>query len=45
MAVVHWMRYKILLSNEEILGYLHLCNTQNVPDTRPVSGIAYFFKY
>lgn len=40
MAEVHWMRDKILLPNEQIPGYLHVYNTQNVPNTRPVSGIA-----
>lgn len=40
MAEVHWIRYNILLPNKQIPGYLHVCNTQNVPDTRLVSGIA-----
>jgi len=40
MAVVHWIPDKILLSNEQTLGYLHVYNTQNVADTRLVSGIS-----
>lgn len=40
MAEVHWIRDKILLPNEKTLDYLHLCNMQNVQDTRPVCVIA-----
>lgn len=40
MAVVHWILDKILLSNEQSLGYLHVYNTQIVPDTQVISEIA-----
>jgi len=40
MAVVHWIHDKILLSNEQSLGYLHVYSTQIVTDTRLISEIA-----